>query len=62
MGNDSRRQKNKEVSMPLYMHQVAYSAEGWEAVIARSQNRIEAVRSAIEKLGGKVVSGWFSFG
>jgi uncharacterized protein with GYD domain len=48
--------------MPLYMHQVAYSPEGWNAVISHPQNRIEAVRSAIEKLGGKVVSGWLSFG
>jgi uncharacterized protein with GYD domain len=48
--------------MPLYMHQVAYSTDGWNAVISRPQNRIEAVRAAIEKLGGKVVSGWFSFG
>ena len=48
--------------MPLYMHQVAYSAEGWNAVISHPQNRIDAVRSAIENLGGKVVSGWLSFG
>lgn len=48
--------------MPLYMHQVSYSTEGWNAVISHPQNRIEAVRAAIEKLGGKVVSGWFSFG
>jgi uncharacterized protein with GYD domain len=44
------------------MHQVAYSPEGWTAIISNPQNRIEAVRSAIEKLGGKVVSGWLSFG
>lgn len=48
--------------MPLFMQQVAYSTEGWSAVISQPQDRIEAVRSAIEKLGGKVVSGWFSFG
>jgi uncharacterized protein with GYD domain len=54
--------KNQGGFMPLFMHQVAYSAEGWNAVISRPQNRIEAVRSAIEKLGGKVISGWFSFG
>jgi len=48
--------------MPLYMHQIAYTSEGWGAVIAEPQNRVEAVRSAIEKLGGKVINGWFSFG
>ncbi len=39
--------------MPLYMHQVAYSTDGWNAVIAKPQNRVEAVRAAIEKLGRK---------
>jgi len=44
------------------MHQVAYSTEGWGAILSSPQNRIEAVRSAVEKLGGKVLSGWMSFG
>jgi uncharacterized protein with GYD domain len=48
--------------MPLFMHQVAYTSDGWNAVISHPQNRIEAVRTAIENLGGKIVSGWFSFG
>lgn len=48
--------------MPLYMHQVAYTSDGWNAVISHPQNRIEAVRTAIENLGGKIVNGWFSFG
>jgi uncharacterized protein with GYD domain len=48
--------------MPHYLHQVAYSREGWEALLARPQNRIEAVRPAIEKLGGKLETAWFAFG
>jgi uncharacterized protein with GYD domain len=48
--------------MPLFMHQVAYSPEGWNAIISNPQNRIEVVRTAIEKLGEKVLNGWFSFG
>jgi len=48
--------------MPHYLQQVAYSQQGWEAVVANPQNRIEAVRPAIEKLGGKIESAWFSFG
>lgn len=48
--------------MPHYLQQVAYSREGWEALVANPQNRIEAVRPAIEKLGGRIVSAWFSFG
>ncbi len=48
--------------MPHYLQQVAYSREGWEAVVANPQNRIEAVRPAVEKLGGRIESAWFSFG
>ena len=48
--------------MPHYLQQVAYSQEGWEAVVANPQNRIEAVRPVIEKLGGKIEAAWFSFG
>jgi uncharacterized protein with GYD domain len=48
--------------MPHYLQQVAYSHEGWVGVLANPQNRIEAVRPAIEKLGGKIESGWFAFG
>jgi uncharacterized protein with GYD domain len=57
-----RRQTDQGGFMSLYMYQVAYSPEGWNAVISQPQNRVEAVRGAIEKLGGKVVSGWLSFG
>jgi len=48
--------------MPHYLQQVAYSQQGWEALVANPQNRIEAVRPAIERLGGKIESAWFSFG
>ena len=48
--------------MPRYMQQVAYSQQGWEALVANPQNRIEAVRPAIEKLGGKIEAAWFCFG
>lgn len=48
--------------MPHYLQQVAYSQQGWEALVANPQNRIEAVRPSIEKLGGKIESAWFSFG
>jgi len=48
--------------MPHYLQQVAYSTDGWEALVERPQNRIESVRPAIEKLGGKIESAWFAFG
>jgi len=48
--------------MPNFLHQIAYSREGWQAIINNPQDRIEAVRPAIEKLGGKIETAWFAFG
>ena len=48
--------------MPHYLQQVAYSQEGWNALVANPHNRIEAVRPAIARLGGKIEAAWFSFG
>jgi uncharacterized protein with GYD domain len=48
--------------MPYYLQQVAYSIEGWSALVKKPQDRIEAVRPAIEKLGGKIENAWFTFG
>ena len=47
--------------MPLYLTQVAYTPEAWKALLKNPQNRIEAVRPAVERLGGKIVSGYFAF-
>lgn len=48
--------------MPLFLTQVAYTKEAWQALISNPQDRITAIRPAIEKLGGKVISGYFAFG
>jgi len=48
--------------MPSYMYQISYSAEAFAAMIKRPQDRVEAVRKVVEKLGGKVVSFWLAFG
>ena len=48
--------------MPHFLHQVAYSTQGWEALLAHPQDRVEAIRPSIEKLGGRVKSAWFAFG
>ena len=34
--------------MPHYLQQIAYSIEGWKALVKKPQDRIEAVRPAIE--------------
>jgi uncharacterized protein with GYD domain len=48
--------------MSFYLIQVAYNAEGWQALVKNPQNRVEAVRPAIEQLGGKIENAWYSFG
>jgi uncharacterized protein with GYD domain len=48
--------------MPIYLHQVSYTSEAWRALIAQPQDRLAAVRAPIEKLGGKLIEGWFAFG
>ena len=48
--------------MPHFLTQVAYTQEAWQALINKPQNRIEAIRPAVEKLGGKIIHGWFAFG
>jgi uncharacterized protein with GYD domain len=53
---------SKEDVMSLFLHQVAYSLEGWKALLANPQDRSEAVRPAIERLGGKIHNTWFAFG
>ncbi len=40
--------------MPYFLHQVSYTPEALARLIANPQDRFEAVRAPIEKLGGKV--------
>jgi uncharacterized protein with GYD domain len=48
--------------MPHYLIQVGYNPSGVAAMVKEPQNRIEKVTPAIEALGGRVESGYFSFG
>jgi uncharacterized protein with GYD domain len=48
--------------MPFYLHQVSYNSDALARLIANPQDRIEAVRSPIEKLGGKIKDSYFAFG
>ncbi|HXX70809.1 MAG TPA: GYD domain-containing protein [Candidatus Acidoferrum sp.] len=48
--------------MPHYLLQAAYTPEAWQAMIKNPHNRIEAVRPAVERLGGKLIGGWAAFG
>ncbi len=48
--------------MASFLYQISYSAEAWAALVKRPENRVEAVRKVVEKLGGKVETFWFAFG
>ncbi len=48
--------------MPHYLIQAAYTSEAWQTMIKSPHSRIEAVRPAIERLGGKLIGGWAAFG
>jgi uncharacterized protein with GYD domain len=48
--------------MPYYLIQTAYTPESWEKMIKNPQDRVEAVRPAIEGMGGRIDAGYISFG
>ncbi len=48
--------------MPSYLVQVSYTPEALSALIAKPQDRGEVVRKVIERLGGKSIGSWLSFG
>ncbi len=49
--------------MPLYMLQLAYTAESWAAMVRKPQDRIEVVaKPVLAKAGCKLVGAWYSFG
>ena len=48
--------------MPLYMTQFAYTPQAWAALTKKPENREEAFRGLVQKLGGRVVSLYNCFG
>src|SRR5258707_1025235 len=48
--------------MPFFLQQVSYTPEALAKLIANPQDRFEAVRGPIEKLGGKIKDSYFAFG
>src|SRR5580704_14680227 len=47
-------------TMPHYCHQVSYTKEAWARLMADPQDRLDIVRTPIEKLGGKLDSAFFA--
>ena len=49
--------------MPLYLYELAYTAESIAAQIKNPQDRLEtAARPALQAVGGKLLGGGFAFG
>ena len=48
--------------MPHYLMQVAYTPDAWMTMSKNPQSRIDAVRPAVENLGGKIETGYLCFG
>ena len=48
--------------MASYLLQVSYTSEALSALIAKPQDRSAVVAKVIEKLGGKPIGSWLSFG
>lgn len=52
----------RDLPMALFMYQVSYTSEAVAALIREPQDRAEAVRPAIEALGGKLVAAGYPMG
>ena len=48
--------------MAHYMLQASFTSEAWVKMLNEPQNREQAIRPVIEKLGGKLLGYWFAFG
>ena len=48
--------------MPRYLVQLAYTPEAWAAQLRNPANRVEAVRPALERIGGHFEGVYFAFG
>ena len=48
--------------MAYYMLQTAYTPQAWAALLKNPQDRVQAMKTVLDKLGGKVESSYFTFG
>jgi uncharacterized protein with GYD domain len=48
--------------MPHYLLQASYNPEAWAALAKEPEDRTEAIKPIVERLGGRVLSGYLSFG
>ena len=48
--------------MPHFLLQASYTPDAWAALAREPEDRIEAIKPVIQRLGGRVVNGYLSFG
>ncbi len=48
--------------MPHYLFQVAYTPQAWAGMIKNPQDRMEAIKPVIAKMGGTIEAGYLAFG
>ena len=48
--------------MAHYLLQVAYTPQAWAALIKNPQDRVQALKPMLDKMGGKIESAYFAFG
>jgi uncharacterized protein with GYD domain len=48
--------------MPLYLTHFSYTAETWNAMIERPEDRRDVAREIIESVGGTLQGFWYAFG
>lgn len=48
--------------MPHYLYHVDYTADAWKTQVNNPKHRMEAIAPVIEKMGGKLISAYYTFG
>ena len=48
--------------MPTYMVQASYTSIAWHKLVQRPENRMEALKPVIAKLGGEILVWYYTFG
>jgi uncharacterized protein with GYD domain len=48
--------------MPTFMVQASYTNIAWNKLVQRPENRMEALKPVVEKLGGQVLAWYYTFG
>jgi len=48
--------------MPTYMVQASYTSAAWNKLVQRPENRMEALKPVVERLSGRVVAWYYTFG